>query len=387
MRGGDRVPSHFSRLFLFLSVSILSEGDKTISHRLGGHVSVGGSRGRKKTAGLIPVLSSTKEAGDVSIVVAPVAGDLDARASPVDGFVASDDELVFERDPHVAGEDDPERLRLYHMYYFFSLSCEFFGLEDLKPGEFRKVRFLFQYVFGDVDEYGDCDDLDFQMELMYVSIVRPIMDFIEVTFHYIECIHFYSKNSESQLGQQASEVTQLQMANSGRWTLHIAFDASTPSRLNAFCIIKVRFLFQYVFGDVDEYGDCDDLDFQMELIMSKLSDGDIINIANIVEIAAINMMRDERTEIKKQYELISNILSVCHISEKEMDPTAATVAAAAYGNRFRDAAAVKGYSDDSAADQTNDYQIIDHEDKEKQKRSKRGWCGVKELEFQRSGIT
>ncbi|KAF3498400.1 hypothetical protein DY000_02057639 [Brassica cretica] len=60
------------------------------------------------------------------------------------------------------------------------------------------------------------------------------MDFIEVTFHYIECIHFYSKNSESQLGQQASEVTQ---------------------------------------------------------------DGDIIDIANIVEIAAINMMRDERTEL------------------------------------------------------------------------------------------
>ncbi|CAN6916548.1 unnamed protein product [Brassica oleracea var. botrytis] len=66
-----------------------------------------------------------------------------------------------------------------------------------------KVRFLFQYVFGD-------------MELMYVSIVRPIMDYIEVTFHYIECIHFYSKNFESQLGQQASEVTQLQMVISLR---------------------------------------------------------------------------------------------------------------------------------------------------------------------------
>ena len=65
----SRVPSHFSRLFLFLSVSILSEGDKAISHRLGGHVSVGGSHGRRKTVGLVPVLSSTKEAGDVSIVV------------------------------------------------------------------------------------------------------------------------------------------------------------------------------------------------------------------------------------------------------------------------------------------------------------------------------
>ena len=68
-RGGDRVPSHFSRLFLFLSVLILTEGDKAISHRLDGHVSVGGSRGRRKTVGLIPVLSSTKEADDVSMVV------------------------------------------------------------------------------------------------------------------------------------------------------------------------------------------------------------------------------------------------------------------------------------------------------------------------------
>ena len=45
--------------------------------------------------------------------------------------------------------------------------------------------------------------------------------------------------------------------------LHTAFDASTSSRLNAFCIIKVRFLFQYVFGDVDEYEDYDDLDLQL----------------------------------------------------------------------------------------------------------------------------
>ena len=35
-------------------------------------------------------------------------------------------------------------------------------------------------------------------------------------------------------------------------TLHTAFD-----------VIKVRFLFQYVFGDVDEYGDYDDLDLQL----------------------------------------------------------------------------------------------------------------------------
>ncbi|KAL0650252.1 hypothetical protein Bca4012_092943 [Brassica carinata] len=80
-------------------------------------------------------------------------------------------------------------------------------------------------------------------------------------------------------------------------------------------------------------------------------------------------------------------MSLSYLSKKEMEPTAAMAAAFAYGNRFRDAAAVKGYIDDSAADQTNDYKIIDHEDKEKQKRSKRRWCGVKELEFQRSGIT
>ncbi|KAG2265486.1 hypothetical protein Bca52824_072565 [Brassica carinata] len=69
-----------------------------------------------------------------------------------------------------------------------------------------------------------------------------------------------------------------------------------------------------------------------------------------------------------------------------MEPTAATAAAVVYGNRFRDAAAVKGYIDDSAADQTNDYQIIDHEDKEKQKswsfsdpesRRKKGVAGYK----------
>ncbi|CAD5327859.1 unnamed protein product [Arabidopsis thaliana] len=33
---------------------------------------------------------------------------------------------------------------------------------------------------------------------LLVFSVRPIMDFNEVTFHYIECIHLYSQNSESQ---------------------------------------------------------------------------------------------------------------------------------------------------------------------------------------------
>ncbi|KAF3541878.1 hypothetical protein F2Q69_00024810 [Brassica cretica] len=143
---------------------------------------------------------------------APVAGDLDVRASPIDGFVASDDELVFECDPHVAGEDDPERLCQANSGRW-TLHIAFDASTPSRLHDFCiiKVRFLFQYVFGDVDEYGHCDDLDFQMELVYVSIVRPIMDFVKVTFHYIECIHFYFKNSESQLGQQASEVTQLQM--------------------------------------------------------------------------------------------------------------------------------------------------------------------------------
>lgn len=45
---------------------------------------------------------------------ASMAGDLDIRASSVDCLVASDDELVFEFDSHVAGEDDPERFRLDH---------------------------------------------------------------------------------------------------------------------------------------------------------------------------------------------------------------------------------------------------------------------------------
>jgi len=43
---------------------------------------------------------------------------------------------------------------------------------------------------------------------LLVFSVRPIMDFNEVTFHYIECIHFYSQNSDSQFGQQVGDVTQ-----------------------------------------------------------------------------------------------------------------------------------------------------------------------------------
>ncbi|KFK32630.1 hypothetical protein AALP_AA6G268400 [Arabis alpina] len=49
---------------------------------------------------------------------------------------------------------------------------------------------------------------------LLVFSVRPIMDFNEVTFHYIECIHFYTQNSGSQLGQQVGEATQSHMANS-----------------------------------------------------------------------------------------------------------------------------------------------------------------------------
>lgn len=43
-----------------------------------------------------------------------MASDLDIRSSSVDCFVASDDELVFEFDSHVAGENDPEWFRLDH---------------------------------------------------------------------------------------------------------------------------------------------------------------------------------------------------------------------------------------------------------------------------------
>lgn len=43
---------------------------------------------------------------------ASMAGDLNISATSVDCLVASDDELVFEFDTHVAGEDYPERFRL-----------------------------------------------------------------------------------------------------------------------------------------------------------------------------------------------------------------------------------------------------------------------------------
>ena len=43
---------------------------------------------------------------------AAVAGDVDGGAPAVDGFVAVDDEFVFEADEHVGGEDDPEGLFL-----------------------------------------------------------------------------------------------------------------------------------------------------------------------------------------------------------------------------------------------------------------------------------
>uniref|UniRef100_A0A1J3I755 Replication protein A 32 kDa subunit A n=1 Tax=Noccaea caerulescens TaxID=107243 RepID=A0A1J3I755_NOCCA len=49
---------------------------------------------------------------------------------------------------------------------------------------------------------------------LLVFSVRPIVDFNEVTFHYIECIHFYSQNTEPQLGQQVGDVTQSHTVNS-----------------------------------------------------------------------------------------------------------------------------------------------------------------------------
>nr|VDD13067.1 unnamed protein product [Brassica oleracea] len=53
---------------------------------------------------------------------------------------------------------------------------------------------------------------------LLVFSVRPIVDFNEVTFHYIECIHFYSKNSDSQLGQQVGDVTQSHTVNTNQAT-------------------------------------------------------------------------------------------------------------------------------------------------------------------------
>ncbi|CAN8284149.1 unnamed protein product [Cochlearia groenlandica] len=46
---------------------------------------------------------------------------------------------------------------------------------------------------------------------LHVFSVRPIVDFNEVTFHYIECIHFYSKNSEPQ--RVGDATTQSHMDN------------------------------------------------------------------------------------------------------------------------------------------------------------------------------
>lgn len=45
---------------------------------------------------------------------AATADYMDIGAAAVQGFVAVEDEFLFEFDEHVGGEDDPERLRLYH---------------------------------------------------------------------------------------------------------------------------------------------------------------------------------------------------------------------------------------------------------------------------------
>lgn len=48
------------------------------------------------------------DVGDVLEGYAAVSGDVDVGAAAVDGFEAVEDELVFEFDQHVGGEDDPE---------------------------------------------------------------------------------------------------------------------------------------------------------------------------------------------------------------------------------------------------------------------------------------
>ncbi|VFQ92588.1 unnamed protein product [Cuscuta campestris] len=52
--------------------------------------------------------------GDVRQGQAPVSGDEQVGAAAVDGLVAVEDQLMFQRDRHVAGEHDPQRLRLDH---------------------------------------------------------------------------------------------------------------------------------------------------------------------------------------------------------------------------------------------------------------------------------
>lgn len=76
--------------------------------RAGGDVSV--TRG----FAVVDVNVVDDNVGDVLERYASTAGDVDVEPTTVDCLEAVDDELDFQLDGHVGGEDDPERLRLNH---------------------------------------------------------------------------------------------------------------------------------------------------------------------------------------------------------------------------------------------------------------------------------
>lgn len=66
---------------------------------------------------------------------------------------------------------------------------------------------------------------------LVVFSVRPLTNFDEVTFHYIECVHFYLRNSKS---QQAGSLTQSQMKDS-------AMDTPTRNQTNPSNHVSAQF--------------------------------------------------------------------------------------------------------------------------------------------------
>ncbi|KAL0774182.1 hypothetical protein Bca101_039333 [Brassica carinata] len=91
---------------------------------------------------------------------------------------------------------------------------------DKDISKVTEVRFALDDGTGRID-YGTYVRLNGHLKTfqgnkqLLVFSVRPIVDFNEVTFHYIECIHFYSKNSDS---QQVGDVTQSHTVNTNQAT-------------------------------------------------------------------------------------------------------------------------------------------------------------------------
>lgn len=67
---------------------------------------------RSGTFAVVDVHAMNDDAMHILHSQASTAGDMDVVASTIDGLVTVDHEFLFERDHHVAGEDDPERLLL-----------------------------------------------------------------------------------------------------------------------------------------------------------------------------------------------------------------------------------------------------------------------------------